>query len=484
MFNLYHIIKNNIYIYVVIFATVCLLNLITVGIMYNLLVSVPQILVVLYFILRGKTDVALVLHTLFVLTCIAATSASGIDLFEGVTERVFYSYSTLKLYGPFGISYILIIIIAFMSVKTKRGNSFLLFMELFKNMLFLLITGLLIGLLGFVIDDNYSFKSLIKYSVYIFIVVVTILAFIKNDSKHLRKTVKIVIYPSIVAACIAAVIGYYCFGIETAFGTKLGGIILYPDICFFGPILLIGLLTQKYSPLMLIGLLCYLLVLISAGGGKFIMAFIGAVIICMYFAVSSGNIIKKSYRFPLLLGGLLLVLFVLTSSFLDINEYDTTSKSSMKFTQILSILYSQGDVGKIANSPYVRVGELIDILENGLRNPFFLIFGHGFGGYYTDNLHFFSMLSYESNWSYEDFVSGKFTTAHDMYSSVPLVNGLLGLYLIIRLSFLYIKKLKYSIFAFGVIPWLLLQFYFNIQTAIAGILLLYAVEPAENVGKK
>ena len=39
----------------------------------------------------------------------------------------------------------------------------------------------------------------------------------------------------------------------------------------------------------------------------------------------------------------------------------------------------------ISDSPYIRVAEVLNILDNGIRDPLGLIFGHGFGGVYTDS---------------------------------------------------------------------------------------------------
>ena len=73
--------------------------------------------------------------------------------------------------------------------------------------------------------------------------------------------------------------------------------------------------------------------------------------------------------------------------------------SSQKLSQIVSLgnlFFQSGDYDfspdTISSSPYIRIGEVLNIVYEGVMNPFGLILGKGYGGYWTDTLNLFPML--------------------------------------------------------------------------------------------
>ena len=77
----------------------------------------------------------------------------------------------------------------------------------------------------------------------------------------------------------------------------------------------------------------------------------------------------------------------------------------------------------VSSSPYIRIAEVLNILDNGLKNPLALMMGNGYGGFYSDSLGLFDRLDLFNAGAFNeaDILTGKFTTAH---SSIP--NALLN----------------------------------------------------------
>ena len=101
--------------------------------------------------------------------------------------------------------------------------------------------------------------------------------------------------------------------------------------------------------------------------------------------------------------------------------------------------------------------------------------GNGYGGYFTDELNLFNGLDvWQGGWSEAVCKSGIYPSGHDTFASVPLVNGLWGLFILIRIAILYLRSFRKSFLVMAVVPWLFLTFYANINYAYIAIFLLYA----------
>jgi hypothetical protein len=106
--------------------------------------------------------------------------------------------------------------------------------------------------------------------------------------------------------------------------------------------------------------------------------------------------------------------------------------------------------------------------------PSFFI-GNGFGAYFYDNFNFFSSMLMKDSFRPEELASGRYGRPHDTFAAVPLANGVIGLFLLLKLTYLYTKRaIRYNFLGFSSILFLCLAFYFNSQLALAGLLMLFA----------
>jgi hypothetical protein len=154
--------------------------------------------------------------------------------------------------------------------------------------------------------------------------------------------------------------------------------------------------------------------------------------------------------------------------------------SSIKLHQFLSLF--SGNLSDIDSSPYIRVVTFIDVVLTFGYNIFHWMFGMGYGGYFTDETGLLRITPTidRDAFSTTDIISGYFHSAHDTFCTVPLFNGFVGLFLLLKIVFLYIKRVKYNFLAMSAIPWLFLTFYFNPQLGLTGLMFLFAAEYSIN----
>jgi hypothetical protein len=133
-------------------------------------------------------------------------------------------------------------------------------------------------------------------------------------------------------------------------------------------------------------------------------------------------------------------------------------------------------INLIPESPRVRIVEIMSIFNELFRNPIYLLFGKGYGSYFSDNFKLLANMDLINAYKAVEITNNKYGGVHDSFSSIPLANGLFGLTLIFRLTFKYIKMIKYNFMAYAAIPWLAFTFYYNVQFGIVAMLLLYCSE--------
>ena len=149
---------------------------------------------------------------------------------------------------------------------------------------------------------------------------------------------------------------------------------------------------------------------------------------------------------------------------------DTNSLAGYKILAAISIF--NGDISDVSNSPATRIGEFMNFVYNNREDIFHLLFGMGYGGYFTDELKLFEGLDLSGGWSEEIIRTGRFPSAHDTFSEVPLINGVVGLFLILYIGIKIAKHMKSNSFCYAAIPWLIFTFYFTPSLALTAIFFL------------
>lgn len=464
--------KDNSIKLTLLYAFIVLFNLLTVQSGAGILLTLIEALYVLIILSKRKTAEAFFWHTIFTITCISATGASGMDF----DNTVMFSYARLKIAGPIGLSYVVscMILIASMSKKTEFSHNSL-FYKLTILVAFLLIQGFLIGAIGVLFSDYYP-DYWINYTIYSAMVLINCLCFLKNYGDYLINKVYHHSLPLLVGACLSSVIAYYLFGVKTTYG-GLKDVVLCPDICYYGVLLLFLVVVIKKKFLAFIGLICFTVIMVLGLGGKNIIGAAIAFLFIFYYVSFSKKtiytgVVKKKY--------IILTLVIIAGAGLFVyKSIEGQFLGAMKFDQALSLFFEIGDISNMSTSPYIRVASFLNIVDNGLSSPFNLLFGHGYGGYFTDSLNLlYSKVDMygTGGFDYDSVMKHKLPTAHDTFVVVPLLNGFVGLFALLVVVVKYIKKIKCTPYAFTAILWLLLVYYFNTQLAITGMFFLFAAE--------
>lgn len=449
------------------FSLIILGNLATIGSPLNLVISIPEFAYVLYLLIKQRVDLALFYHLVFVITSVSATNAMGMS----ENPMTIYSYSRLRLIGPIGASYAITLIIFMLSLSKKtRFPRESLFFKLFRGLMTLAVFGFVIGFLGFLADDHYSLEGVLNYGVYIIIVLLIMYSLILNYSDRMIKLFYDNVIPLLSASIYASAIAYYVLHISTTYG-GLDNIILKADLTYFAAILLLAFFVVKKKLMVVLPILVFLLMSFNSSGGKEIAIFGIAGVFFLISVFRNGSNIKKKSFFYYRAAALLLICVVV----FGVLRSSTDSLFSMKMGEFTSMFSS--DVSEVSASPYIRMATTLNIIQGYMQHPYLIPFGSGYGGYFVDHLNMFAGFDLEKGgFSHADVASGCFHTAHDTFAVVPLINGLIGLWIIINFSIKYIKRIKYNFCAFAAFPWLLLTFYFNVQLALTGVFLLFAAE--------
>ena len=96
----------------------------------------------------------------------------------------------------------------------------------------------------------------------------------------------------------------------------------------------------------------------------------------------------------------------------------------------------------------MRIATTMNIVDNNKRNFIGLLLGQGFGGYFTDSLNMFAGLNLsDGGWPDLDVRTGRYTRGHDTFATVPLLNGFLGLGILLYMCY------KYAFFAINIIQY-------------------------------
>ncbi len=441
-------------------------NLYYVGKIVNVFLTIIQVVYVLFLVARKKYQDAFLWHLIFVITSVSGTNAIGI---ESIDSDYIYNYARLKIVGPIGLSYCMLLFLFMISLNQKKESlGIILYKKLYKLFSFACISGLIIGLIGFFIDD-YVFDGVVNYGIYIIVVLVSMkslmnfynIGFIKKISSYLEIVLS--------GAIFAAVVNYMVGGSTTTYSIY-DNLILTPDISNFGAVLLFCFFSphnkNKISRFVILtGVISFAYITLSSSNGKVIISIALALLVFLYIILTSQSY-SKSVKIYAIIFTVIAAGVVSQASIGDLTDQKAKQAASM----------FSGDIDEIEQSPYVRFGTFCNLAYESVSNPIFLFLGHGYGGYFEDKLGFFANINLHTAFSDKDASTGHYHSAHDTYCSVPLNNGFVILFILLYISFLYVKRTKGEPYAFAAVPWLVLTFYFNTQTATCGLLFLYASE--------
>lgn len=444
-------------------------NLALIGSPINIVITIPQYALVFYLLFKGDIKDAILWHFTFIL--LSQSSQTVLGMFDGQSYQM-YNYGTIKLIGPVRACYFInILLLLFVANKKAYFPKEKLLYKLYKVMLYLAISALIIGFSGLLFNPYYLFSALVDNSIYMFVVITSIYILLCIADESVYRAAYYISICALMAAPIGSVLSYTFLHTTITYG-MYDDLILIADLVNFTPILLLGLLFEKKRKIIFFSLLFYVYILGMAVGGKTVFGIAFCAIAVLYFLFLDRET-KVNYRKTVKILKPFFVVVVIVVA-LDIAR-GGDSMAMYKINSALSMF--SGDLSEISRSPYIRVTSLINIIYEGIQNPFLLLFGNGYGGYFEDHFNFFEGMQLENGaWGDADIASGKFHSGHDTMVTAPLFNGMIGLCVLVIISIQYIKRIKNNYLSAMAFLWILLMFYANTLFAYNGVFILFASE--------
>jgi len=427
----------------------------------------------------NKIEKAIFWHFIFFIT--SFTYYGDADTMESGLTLVSYNYAKLKFIGSIGYSNIVAIILFALVLFRKHTNKSKTgpFFQFHKLIRYFLITGFGFGLIGFLFD-HYYFEGLKTYGSYIIIIYIHTYILYKINSTILKKDLYEIALPLLVLISICT------FLLNMINPEPLGGV----SAGFYSFLLIPALLLNKKKLFILIGLFfaIYNSLFFSVSGKSIIMLFLFTII--TFFLTFNKNL-KASFFYRVIMFRVIVIICVILipSIALIINEnFSGSTLISSKLYQVrtlMEFIFSLEGLKNVATSPYIRITSFINILYEGIQNPIILLFGKGYGGYFNDHFNFFSGLNLSNGAFSDDAIkSGDYYSGHDSLVTIPMFNGLIGFFLLLKVFVKYIKLSSKNYFALSVIPFLLLAFYHDTLIGVTGVLLLFLSTNGDSEKKK
>ena len=105
-----------------------------------------------------------------------------------------------------------------------------------------------------------------------------------------------------------------------------------------------------------------------------------------------------------------------------------------------------------------------------------MLFGYGFGGYYTDSTHLFQNATLVGAFPDAYVNSGRYGSAHSFLPTILLHNGVIGFIMLSILYIKYLKYVKYTPLTFAAFNLFWHSFYFNTSIIMAAVFVLFSAE--------
>lgn len=464
------------YKYVVLYILLIIGNSLTHEKISGILISFPEIIVVIYLLFTSKTEKAFFFHIVFTISCLAIPFSQIINPEE--SHYGLFNYSKLKLIGPVGVYHL--IMFSFY-IKTFRLNvtipSNSVFYLLYKTIIFLGSSGILLGIFG-LLFFGYYVEYFVIYTSYILTLYMTAFVLIRLPVESFVNKLSKMLIELMIAAPIAALF-VSLLGFTSQYGTAKVSIII--EIVYFSMALIFAYYHMRNFLLPILSFLITGFLLLDGGmGGKGIL-FMGIILIIFLFMAydkkaTGYDILQRRKKIQLALIPFFMFGFIKLTSYIENSEYNLFLYKLENVTLMVNVFQGIDGINLIPESPRVRIIEIMSIFNELFSNPFFLLFGKGYGSYFSDDFKLLANMDLFNAYKAFEISSNKYGGVHDSFSSIPLTNGLIGLFLVFRLVFKYIKMIKHNFMAYAAIPWLAFTFYYNVQFGMIAMLLLYSSE--------
>lgn len=458
----------------IIYFLLILINLLFASSPILLFITLFQVIYIYILIIKGKIDDAVFWHFVFTITSVSITTML-------LKEGIMYGYDSYKIISSLSFSYLNTVLLLLLSIKRKIKTDNLLF-RLFKLLLFLFISGIILGFIGISFGD-YFLEYFFIHAFYMLMIVLNALLLLLRNSEYLGKSLLGAIIALLIFSPICTTI-VYLMGFSSAYGSF--DALIQTELDFYS-ISLLFLLPYvrniKYKLLICVSLFCLVYNILSAGGGREIMIIMIALFIFL-FLILRGNLLLSNKSLKVLKVSSIVIVSTFVYFILNVALLDKSSIFAYKMEEVISLfsMFSAKDIFELSEyvgpSLYVRIASLIDIVNDNLNSPLKLLIGNGYGGYFTDSLGMFSHRTTleDGGWPLKYVLLGKFPYGHDSIAVVPLLNGLVGLYMIVVFAFKELKYINKNFLLFAFVPFLLISLYFCITFGVIAIVMIFTSE--------
>jgi len=164
------------------------------------------------------------------------------------------------------------------------------------------------------------------------------------------------------------------------------------------------------------------------------------------------------------------------NSILNVQEDSVFLFKIQKVLGLFDFLYNSNiSIYDLPRSTQVRLIETANLL---VQNPFYLIFGNGFGGFLTETIYFYGDYLNSDDYSLDQITSGKFQLLH-AYNQIILKHGLLSI-LIAFCCFWKFRRAEERNFRDTALIFLVLSYSFTIKPYLILALLVFSLKPKEH----
>ena len=356
----------------------------------SICIGIAEVLMVMYFVIKGRRDTAFLLFVFFLSTVI-----ENVYFATGITGGgiKLYGFENLPIVRTYHILVIALVIYIFTCLLKKTNTKFNRW-NIFLTMLWL--CALLVSMLVFIAEENgiQARWGLIRlvivdaynalFIIFVYTVTLNLLSEKVEYVEKIKNLITGILKGSVVSALVLMLLGNVW---KTSEGTIY---LICPLVFYWSPVLLLFHRTEKRLSYVIYAVLSIIIQIrctLGIPGAWWITT--GMILIAFAIEAIRFMIISKKitilYLFTILFLGIIFIIgFVLLS-----NGESLLGKGyiAYKLRTALSLLDFSSEpmvwLSRLGESVGIRVEEIVNIGIELFRNPFYFLFGKGFGGTIT-----------------------------------------------------------------------------------------------------
>lgn len=430
---------------------------------------VVEVLILLLSLVRRNYVNYVCYYLIFLTFSMESGNFVGVD--------AFYGFKNFRVAGANVAVWMLLPLLccSIKDLKTLRLLSGDLLSELLSKLSFFTISGALMGILVYAIDD-YGFSSktgslkemINSYYAYLlpFISIVVVSWALLKDSANLPKARQYLF--SCIPATAIVFIACMAFG---NYGNRMGVASLQVSEIYFLLIASLVLISYKNFDkkekiiIIISGAIIAVLSLMFNASGKIIIILIFVPIVWLYILKKLGR--TTAIALYIVLAFCVLV-FVPQFELTILGSDNMVLQSKMEDVSGLMNFGSNNWLMQIPASPRMRITEFMNVGYEYWLHPWYVIFGKGFCGCIQDSLGLFSFLD-ESAFSIWELELGAYKGMHESFNTFFLVGGITGLYILFSLIGKIYRRMYISPWLMFGGLWLFLFYGYHMNVSIFGI---------------